>query len=236
MKRLIKTLRAVVLCSFTVVVGCATTQQARSVAPSGFLKNTSQLKEGEGDQALLTYRNPRAQWSNYSKILINPVQIYAAPDADMNSDSKEERVALANYFTSALVENLKKNFTIAQRPGPDVLRLRVALTDADQSEVLLDTISTVMPIGLAVSTAKRLAFGSDTAVGFAQAEMEVLDSETSTRLAAAVDKRYGTKALRAKFGSWNHAQEAMDHWAEQISTKLVEAGAGRQPAARGGRR
>jgi len=228
MKTIPNNLKYILVGVFLASIGCATTQQADEVRPSGFLKNPSQLKEGDGDQALLTYRNPKAQWSRYSKIMILPVQLYAAQNADMKSDSKEERVALANYFTASLYGSLKQHFTIVRAPGPDVLKLRVALTDADQSEVLLDTISTVMPIGLALSTAKRVVTGSDTGVGFAQAEMEVLDSQTSTRLAAAVDKRYGTKALRAKFGSWNHAQEAMDHWSEQIAMKLVETGAGRQ--------
>ncbi len=221
-----------VLGLFLSLAACATTQQARDVTPSGFLKNYSQLKEGEGDQALLAYRNPQAKWSSYSKIMIIPVKVYAAPEADINSDSNQERIALANYFTAALYSKLKERFTVVREPGPGVLKLRVALTDADQSEVLLDTISTVMPIGLALSTVKRIATGSDTGVGFAQAEMEILDSQTSTRLAAAVDKRFGTKALRAKFGSWNHAEEAMDHWAGQIATKLNEAGAGRSVTAR----
>ncbi len=208
--------------------GCATTHQASSVEKSGFLRDYSQLKQGQDDQALLTYRNPQAEWSRYSKIMIAPVQVYAAPDAEIKSDTREERVALANYFSSALVTKLKERFKLVKTPGPDVLQLRVALTDADQSEVLLDTITTIMPIGLALSSVKRAAGSSDTAVGFAQAEMEILDSQTSTRLAAAVDKRNGSKALRSKFGTWNHAQEAMDQWADQITAKLVEAGAGRK--------
>jgi len=219
-------IQKLIICSLLSFIGCATTQQANNVTPSGFLRNYSQLREGQGDQALLTYKNPQANWNKYSQIIISPVQVYAARDAEMNSDSREEKIALANYFNATLREKLQEHFRIVNTPGPGVLKLRVALSDADQSEVLLDTITTLMPIGLALSTVKRTVSGSDSAVGFAQAEMEVLDSQNSTRLAAAVDKRYGTKALRSKFGSWNHAQEAMDHWAEQIAAKLVESGAG----------
>ena len=228
MRQVSSIIRAVLVCVFVAFIGCATTQQADSVKTSGFLRNYSQLKAGEGDQALLRYRKPNVPCTKYSKVIIDPVSVYAASKADMKSDSKKEQIALANYFSATLHENLKKHFTITKKSGPGVLRLRVALTDADQSEVLLDTITTVMPIGLAVSTVKRTALGSDSFVGFAQAEAEILDSQTSTRLLAAVDKRYGTKALRSKFGSWNHAKEAMDHWAEQIAERLVEAGAGRK--------
>ncbi len=227
MKRIFPLMRAAMCCFIAFLVGCATTHQARSVKTSGFLLDYSQLKPGKGDQALLAYKNPQAAWGMYTKVIVDPVEIYMTPGADLRSDAKEERTALATYFTASLREELKKNhFTIVSQPGPDVLRIRTALTDGDQSEVLLDTVSTVMPIGLAVSTLKRVAVGSDTSVGFAQAEAEVLDSRSSTRLAAAVDKRYGTKALRAKFGSWNHAKEAMDHWSEQMAERLVEWGAG----------
>jgi hypothetical protein len=208
-------------CTLVALIGCSTTQQAESAKKSGFLGNYSQLKAGEGDQALLRYRKSNVPWSQYSKVMIDPVSLYAAPKADMKSDSRKEQIALANYFTSSLHENLKKHFTVVKNSVPGALHLRVALTDADQSEVLMDTITTVMPIGPALSTAKRVAASSDTFIGFAQAEMYVLDSQTSARLAAAVDKRYGTKALRSKFGSWNHAQEAVDHWAEQITERLV---------------
>jgi hypothetical protein len=211
---------------FSGLLGCATTQQAPDAVRSGFLGDYSQMRPGKGDQALLTYKNPRAAWGMYSKVMISPVMVFMAPGAELRDDSREEQRMLANYFASALRENLAKNFTIVDRPGEDVLRIRAALTDGDQSEVVLDTISTIMPIGLALSTLKRASFGSDSAVGFAQAELEVLDSRSSTRLAAAVDKRYGTKALRSKFGSWNHAKEAMDHWAELVAERLVEWGAG----------
>jgi hypothetical protein len=214
---------------FSLVSGCATTRQAKDVKISGFLGDYSQLKPGKDDQALLAYKNPNAPWSKYDSIMIDPVVVYTTSASDLNSDSREEKKALVNYFASSLHEELKKNFRIVNRPGRNVMRLRVALTDGDQSEVVLDTITTVMPIGLALSTVKRAALNSaDTAVGFAQAEAEITDSQTGIRLAAAVDKRYGTKALRSKFGSWNHAQEAMKTWSEQISARLSEWGAGRK--------
>lgn len=209
------------------VLGCATTQQAETVTKSGFLGDYSKLKAGKGDQALMVYKNPRAAWGMYTKIMVDPVSIYMTREAELRGDSKEERKELATYFNAALHEELKKNFKIVKTPGEDVLRLRVALRDGDQSEVLMDTISTVMPIGLALSSVKRQALGSDTAVGFAQAEADLRDSVDGTRLAAAVDKQFGTKALRSKFGTWNHAKEAMDHWAEQISARLLEWGAGK---------
>jgi hypothetical protein len=220
--------RTAVALGVIVLAGCSTTQQAPSVKPSGFLRDYTGLRPGQDDQALLVYKKANVDWSTYTKVMIEPVAIYAKATSNLSSDTRGEQAALATYFYATLREHLGKNFTVVNTPGPGVLRIRTAVSDADQSEVLLDTVSTVMPIGLAVSTLKRITFGSDTGVGFAQAEVEILDSESYNRLFAAVDKRYGTKAIRSKFGSWNHAQEAMDYWASTMTEKLVALGAGRK--------
>ena len=44
-----------------------------------------------------------------------------------------------------------KEYTIVDNPGPGVLRLRVAMTEAEGSMVVMDTISRVLPVGLAPS-------------------------------------------------------------------------------------
>jgi hypothetical protein len=213
--------RSVLIMTSTLIIcGCATTHQADSVKPSGFLTNYSQLKKGGDDEALLRYVNPRAPWGNYRKIILQPVKLYASKDSDLRNASQEERAALANYFTAALREELVKNYKLVSTPGPDVMTIRAAITDADESEVVLDLFTTVMPIGLALSAMKSVATGSGSFVGDAQAEIEILDSSTSTRLAAAVDRRVGTKALRSKFGAWNDAKEACDHWAKQLRERL----------------
>jgi len=201
-------------------IGCSATHRARSVQASGFLKNYSQLKEGDGDRAVLSYINQAIQWKSYRKIILEPVKIYAGKDSDLRNASNEELSALANYFTAALYEELKKDYILVTSPGHDVMVVRAAITDADESEVVLDTITTIVPFGLALSTLKHVVTGSDSFVGDAQAEMEIIDSMSGARMAAAVDKRIGSKALKSKFGAWNHAKESFDYWAKQLRERL----------------
>ncbi len=205
---------------------CSTTQQAESIRKSGFLGDYSQLRKGGEEQALLRYVNPNVRWSRYNKIILKPVKIYAGKNSDLRNADREAQSALANYFTAALSEELKKDFTLVSTPGPGVMTIYTAITDADQSEVVFDTITTIMPIGLALSTMKRSIGESDSFVGDAQAEMEIVDSVSDVRLAAAVDKRYGSKALRSKFGGWNHAKETFDYWAERLRERLEAARSG----------
>ena len=48
--------------------------------------------------------------------------------------------------------NLKDKYPIVTEPGPDVVRIKIALTGNKQSRPVLSGVSAVVPVGLAVST------------------------------------------------------------------------------------
>jgi hypothetical protein len=204
--------------------GCQSTYQARNVETSGFLGDYSQLKPGQGDEALLVYLNPQANLGKYDKIMLDPVQIYAVKDSTVAKLPKEDLQRLANYLDATLREHLKADYTIVTTPGPGVLKLRVAITEARGAKVVLDTISTLLPIGLALSEVKNLATGSHTAVGSVGIEGELQDSVSGTRLFAAVDERVGRKITGKfdKFSKWRTANDAFDYWAERLQLRLKE--------------
>ena len=205
--------------------GCASTYQKRSVTGSGFLKDYSQLKDRGGDTVMLSYIDPKADFRAYSKIMLDPVRAYASSkDSSMATMSKENQQRLLNYFDAALRENLKKDFTLVNQPGPGVMRVRVAITEAKGSMVVLDTVSSVIPIGLALSSVKAIVTGKHLSVGEIGAEGEGLDSVTGKRLFAAVDARVGRKYTFKfdKFSRWHTAEDACDFWAKQLHERLLE--------------
>jgi hypothetical protein len=130
---------------------CATTHQERSGETSEFLNDYSQLKEGTGDEALMVYIAPDVNFDTYDKRIIDPVRLVASEDSDMAKISEEDRQAIANYFYTSLKEQLSKKHTIVTEPGPQTMKLRVALTDMAGSKVLMDTISSNLPIGMAIT-------------------------------------------------------------------------------------
>ena len=206
--------------------GCASTYQQRSVKGSGFLGDYSQLKDCGGDTAMLSYRDPQADFRAYTKILIEPVKAYVSDkDSRMAKLPKEDQQKLVNYFDAALREQLKKDFALVEQPGPGVLRLRVAITEAKGSAVLLDTISSVVPVGLALSSVKAVATGKHLSVGEIGSECEGLDAVTGKRLFAAVDARVGRKYTFKfdKFSKWHTAEDAFDFWAKQLQQGLANA-------------
>jgi hypothetical protein len=202
-------------------MSCAATTQTRSVESSGFLKDTSQLKEGGDDEALLVYFNPTADWTRYDKILLEPVTVWRNENFDPDDISKEDLQRLVDALYIAVKDQLAKDYQMVDRSGPGVLRMRVAITEAEDSWVVLDTVTNVLPIGIGINLATKGITGTSAMVGEAAIEAEILDSLTNERLAALIDKRAGTKSFQDKFDNWGDINEAFIYWAERARKKLT---------------
>jgi hypothetical protein len=126
--------------------GCAATQQARNVEASGFLGDDyALLREGAEGEALLVYRKPDADWAAYDKIKLDPVTIWVGEGSAFEDFSEPDRQALADAFYGLLSEELAKDYALVDALGPDVLHVQVAMSDAEKSYPVLDTISSVAP-------------------------------------------------------------------------------------------
>lgn len=209
------------------LAGCADTQHAKSVEKSGFLgSDYAKLHKGatsttgEDPEALLIYRNDKANWKQYTKIILDPVTLWVGKDSQLKKVSIEDRQRMGNLLWSKLKENLGKDYEMTTQSGPDVMRIQVALTEAGESNAVLDMITSVVPQTRALSGAKSLATGVGLFTGSASAEMRITDTATSEVLAAAVDRRGGTKSLSGVTNSWGDVEESFRFWAEKTRWRL----------------
>ena len=197
------------------------TVKVEGVRKSGFLKDYSILQKGRKDGMNLFYVNPKVDFADYNKIIIDPVTIWLSPESNLNKVLPKERQELANELHAVIVEEFKKDFEIVNTPGPGTMRFRVALIDAKESNPTLDTISTYIPQVRLLQAAATI--GSETAafVGEATAEAEVRNAQTGELLAAVVARRAGTKALGdGTFDSWGDVHRIFKKWAEQARTDI----------------
>ena len=141
---------------FGLMAGACATMQARSTNTSGFLGDYSQLKEGGDGKALLVYIDPQADIKSYKSILMDPVKLYASAENSLDGCSFRRQHKILNYADASIREHLAKDYVFVQQPGPGVMRLRFALTETDSSYVVLDTVSTILPIGLALGGLQTL--------------------------------------------------------------------------------
>jgi len=194
--------------------------------PTGFLgRDYSLLKpgaEGSGQQAILAYTDANANFSSYNKIVIAPVTYWVDDDSKL---SASEQQVLCDYFYNELKQEFSKNFKVVDDPGPGVAKLSVALTDATSAVPVLRTIAVIVPQAHTLSIIKQGLTGTYSFVGSATGEGKLTDSVSGQLLAAWVDKRFGTGALRnVTVWQWGDADNAMKYWANGLDQRLVALG------------
>jgi hypothetical protein len=215
-------LTTAMLCLALLATGCATTEMAAvKPASSGFLGNDyALLTPGETakGQAGLRYFNPAAQWRQYNKIMIEPVTFWGD---EASKVAPSDQQALSTYFNGALEKALSEKFQIVTAPGPGVMRLQVAITDAEAATPGLRTVSLVVPQARLLSTVGTLATGEQVFAGSLQAEAKVRDAATGQLLTAAVARGVGGGSVKAAAQwQWGDVQNAMDLFARRMATSL----------------
>ena len=183
---------------------------------SGFLKDYSKLAPNPDlEGAVKTYVNADAQKNlhKYVAVIVDPVEVYLATDADDAKVPEKTRAAAANYFRAALTHAVSDAFAPVDQPGPLVLRLRAAVIGVD--------------VGGAVAAADKPADANeaiDTAanIGKVGVEIELVDSVTGEQIAAVVDREPlgdGAEIGSVSFSKqerWAAAREAFDEWAHRV--------------------
>ena len=202
-------------------------------APTGFLGSDYSLMtaptEGSDQKAMLRYVNPNAKWSSYNKIMIAPVTFWASDDSKVSAADQQ---ALCDYAFSTFVKELGKNFSIVDQPGPGVLKISAALTDATSATPGLRSISVVIPQARVLSAIKMAATGTYAFVGSAQGAVKMNDSASGELLAEAVDERVGgTSVKNITVFQWGDAENAINYWADLMDQRLVSFGVQQSAAA-----
>jgi hypothetical protein len=184
---------------------------AREPRPSYFLGDLSDLERlPSGDLNIAArYRKPGADLSRYTKILLDPVEVLYDASSDLAKLHPDERELLKGYFHDAIVTAVQDAYPVVSQPGPDVLRVRVAITDIDFSQSFAD-------IGEMGQLRSFSAIYGETAV-----EAEFRDSLTNERLAAAIDRRGGeVSAYGGRIGTLGAARAAFVDWAKIFRRRL----------------
>lgn len=220
--------RVVLLVMLALLVGCASTKQARSMEQSGFLGDLYPLmQKGKEGEALLVYKSPRVALiprGTYKKMLLEPVTMWGPPAAEHSTAPQKEIQAVADMLYSLMYQSLSKDYEMVSAPGPNTLRIQAAITRADQSYVVLRAVSTIpAPMNaLALgSLLKDLGTGKPLFVGEASIEGKISDAATGEILGASADRRVGKRHLDShSFDSWDDVHQTLAFWAEQVRYRL----------------
>jgi hypothetical protein len=198
----------IVLKSFTIMVLClflfAGTVPAKQEY-SGFLVDYSQLQPGPKGGVARVYRKQGVDYKKYHKIMMDHVVFYFKDDAEEKGIDPLEMAKLSHKFHKEAQAALQGSYPLVEEPGPEVMRVRVAITDLE----------------LPKRTIKGPMTGKGPGVGEISMEFEFLDSETGERIAAGVDRRTGTRLENLR--RFSTAEDAFKFWAQRLRLRLDEA-------------
>jgi hypothetical protein len=197
------------------LTGCGATMQARSVdVTDTFLVDSKILVKGGPDQALLRYVNPAIDTKKYSNLIIDPVVIYK--EGEMDANARANNQTLANNLYAYLTQELGKDWKMVTTPDPGTIRLQTAIVSADKTKIVRNVLTTVVPVGMVVSTAQYAATGKPSSTGSITGEGRLTDGVTGELIAMGVDKQVGGKSFGSMTDSWYSADEGMKHWAKML--------------------
>lgn len=159
----------------------------------------------ENTQVDQSYISPIADFSIYTKLLAEPLEIYYPDNAPAPDEADLER--LRAIFRDAFLPKLD-GYELVQEPGPDVLRVRGQIIDLK----LIGAVGTFEPTGRLQELVTR---------GQLTFLMEIGESLTDRVLARAGETEDGSStSLSDEEAGWGEVETAAERWATMFRTWL----------------
>ena len=203
--------------------GCTTTVQRtaeQSPIICGFLGADlcAELQAGAKEEAGLRYVNPKGMFTQYDKVMIVVVGFFGGDSAKV-SPKDEQR--LTNVIYKELQEALAKRYQVVDEVGPGVMKVEVALLDAEAATPGVRSVTMVIPQLRVLSAGYALAEGRYPFSGGGQAAARISDSMTEQVLGLAVDRRAGGGAIQtAAQWQWGDAENAIKVWSSLLANGM----------------
>lgn len=214
----------VVACTLPVLVATMTACQTRQASvglkrlPPGaenaaFLSSYANLKPNARFESTQSFvkQDDAKNIHKYFAVMIDPVEVYVATNADTSKMPDRGRTALTAYFQHAITRAISDAFPVVHEPGPLVLRLRTALIGVD-----------VGPDIPADQRSGTEGFERALDIGKVGVEIELVDSVTGEQIMAAIDRQnlgsgatVGSESF-SREQKYAAAKEAFDGWAGRL--------------------
>jgi hypothetical protein len=204
----------------------------------GFLSDYSKISKTANDDGSYEYKDTTVDYGKYNKLLVDRIKVFFKDDSDYKGIDPDELKVLTDYFYEAVNKEVGDAYPMVTEPGPDVLRLRVAVTDLVPNKPEASVATLVIPFSWVADAGSGVVkgdAGSTVFTGHASIEVEALDSDSSQQLVAFIEtepgKKYnwtsgvikGVKSYAKAYSKWAYTKQAMDSWAHLLRVRLDAA-------------
>lgn len=238
LKYIISTLLLSVVIAAPVAVMAAPDMMFGEYEAKGFMTDYSKISKTKDAKGSYEYVDPTVDFSKYNKLLVDRIKIFFKEDSEYKGIDPDELKVLTDYFYEAINKAVGDAYPMVVEPGPDVLRMRVAVTDLVPNKTEASLVSLAVPFAWIADAGTGVAkgeAGSTMFTGEATVEAEFLDSVSSQQLVAHIETQVGKKYDWAKgidagvkgylnaYSKWNYTRKAMDDWAYLLRVRLDAA-------------
>ncbi len=191
---------------------------------TNFISENPQYEPDKDNPDAFIYQNPAADLAAYQKVLIDPIEIWVAPDSKYKGLDADESKTITDALRQALVKELEPDYPVVNEPGPGVLGLRLAIINVHMKTKKRGLLG-YTPVGLVVTTAGNLA-GLRTQLSQATIQAELLDGETNEQLGALQDSFHSGK--KGKKITWDEVGQRFEFYAKRFRARLDQAHSSRK--------
>lgn len=217
-----KTVLTVTLLSLALIAGAAGAQDKAAAKPqySGFLGDYSKLQPAKDREGISVFLDRSRDYKGYTKVMFDPPEVVLTPNPDYKGVQPDALKRMTDAVVGSFRKALEPAYQVVEAPGPDVLRVRIAITNVQAAKPDLKATD-LMPVK-AVFNLGRAAAGAAPRVAEMSAEIEVFDDK-GARVAAAVATRRGDKTLpQGEQVTWQQLEPIAAYWAGAFRQRLDE--------------
>jgi len=198
-------IKPVFLICLTVLVGL-TACGGQATTRNGFLSDYSKLEKNPRYAGSQIYANPATPLKNYSRFIVNPVQVRLSSLGAQRHTDPGKLQELSQYAHQQFVSALQSGgYAVVTSPGPGTLILRSALTEVAPSEL------------------KSRSFLMNISLGGASIEAEFVDALSGEVVVAVMESQRGTHTKVARnLNEYSNAKDVIDRWSARLVQRLNE--------------
>lgn len=155
--------------------------------------------------------------AQYDSVVIDRIYVLTSENNQLDDQQITE---LTRYLSARLKQKIAPFKPVVDKPQQDSLRLSIAISNVETPNPILAITSSLLPVGLGISTISKIATGEHTNVGTATIELLASDANTDMPLFAAIDRKTGNKDFLTMIDSLDDAKDAINWWVTRLGNTL----------------
>jgi hypothetical protein len=168
---------------------------------------------------IYTFRNSTiSDLSKYDSIIVDPVSFWSGQGSDQISEKSAQ--FLVDQFYFYLLDEIGQDLRIVSIPGPNTLRLQVAITNPRDTDQTIHAFTSVGTPARIIAEVPELTAGRATAVEALGLEAKLSNALTGEVYYMVVDKRFGRKNLNTLKTQTLNTDEIIESWAQAARNRI----------------